>query len=430
MSYDTELNNYLDDLCNTLGHKNRHAPFHGYCQGLMLSIERKSVEPLAAHIDPGNVRSRHQSLHHFVADAPWSDAKLLDRVTQKVLDATGEVDQWYWIVDDTGMPKKGTHSVGVSHQYCGQLGKQANCQVAVSVSLATQAMSLPMAYQLYLPKSWSDDPDRCAQVGVPEDIGFQTKQQIALQQLKQCCDQEVPRGVVAADAAYGHDLHFREGVEALGLEYVLSVQSTTLVWPPGTKPRKPDNYKGVGRKPTRQRIAKGEEPQQIEQLALSLDDKQWRRVTWAQGSNKNLSSHFAFVRVRVAPKNHLSKPLREEQWLIVEWPETAEQPTKYWLSNLPLRSTKLALVKSAKVRWRIERDYQEMKQQLGLNQYEGRSWRGFHHHASLCIAAYGFLVIQRLSYPSRKKTHNRGKKPGLPKGYTPRGATKDAKTCA
>lgn len=430
MSFNKELTKYLEDLCSVLGHKNRHDPFQGYCKGLMLSIERKSVEPLAAHIDPNNVRSRHQSLHHFVADAPWSDTKLLDRVTHKVLEAAGDVEQWHWIIDDTGMPKKGTHSVGVSHQYCGQLGKQANCQVAVSVSMATQTMSLPIDYRLYLPKSWTDEPERCAQVGVPEGTGFQTKQQIALQQLTHCCERELPRGIVAADAAYGHDLNFRDGVEALGLDYVLSVQSTTLVWPPGSKPRKPGQYKGVGRKPTRQRISKGEEPQQIEQLALSLDENQWRRVTWAEGSSGKLHSQFAFARVRVAPKNHLSKPLREEQWLIMEWPQGAEKPTKYWLSNLAASSTKQQLVKSAKVRWRIERDYQEMKQELGLNQYEGRNWRGFHHHASLCIAAYGFLVIQRLMYPERKKNNHRRNKSSLPEDYTPRGAATYATTCA
>ncbi len=324
MPYENELNNYLEDLSAMLGHKNRHVPFQGYCKGLMLSIERKSVEPLAAHIDPGNVRSCHQSLHHFLADAPWSDRSLLDRVTHNVLQSAGDVDQWHWIVDDTGMPKKGSHSVGGSHQYCGQLGKQANCQVAVSVSLATQTMSLPMDYRLCLPKVWTDDPERCAAVGVPEGIEFQTKQQIALQQLAGCCERDVPRGIVTADAAYGHDLNFREGVEALGLQYVLSVQSNVLVWPPGTKPKNPGRYKGVGRKPTRQRMAQGQEPQQAEQLALSLDAKQWRRLTWAEGSSGKLHSCFAFLRVRVAPKNHLSKPLREEQWLIVECPKEAE----------------------------------------------------------------------------------------------------------
>lgn len=430
MSYETELKEYLGDLCESLGHKNRHAPFEGYCRGLMLPIGRKSVEPLAAHIDPTNVRSRHQSLHHFVADAPWSDSKLLDRVTQTVLDAAGKVDQWHWIIDDTGMPKKGSHSVGVSHQYCGQLGKQANCQVAVSVSMATQAMSLPIDYQLYLPKSWTEEKQRCTEVGVPQGVGFQTKQQIALGQLKHCCEREIPRGIVAADAAYGHDRAFREGVEALGLEYVLSVQSSTLVWPPGTQPRRPSKYKGVGRKPTRQRITKGQEPQKIQNLALTLENKQWRRVTWAQGSNAKLSSTFAFVRVRIAPKNHLSRPLPEEQWLIIEWPDGADKPEKYWLSNLPATSTKQQLVKSAKVRWRIERDYQEMKQELGLNHYEGRNWRGFHHHASLCIAAYGFLIIQRLKYPRRKKNQRRGTQSTLPESYQPRGSTTNATACA
>lgn len=260
MSFSSEFADYLEDLCEVLGHKNRHDSFKGYCSALMLPLERKSVEPLAAHIDPENVRSRHQSLHHFVADATWSDRKLLNRVTEKVLNTAGDIDRWHWIVDDTGMPKKGKHSVGVSHQYCGQLGKQANCQVAVSVSLATESFSLPIDYRLYLPKNWTEDRARCTSVGVPEEIGFETKQQIALAQLKQCCEREIPKGIVTADAAYGNDLAFRDGVEALGLGYVVAVQSTTRAWPPGITPRKPGRYKGIGRKPTRRRISKDQQP--------------------------------------------------------------------------------------------------------------------------------------------------------------------------
>ena len=429
MSFATDYADYLNDLCAVLGHKNRHESFIGYCSALVLPIERKSVEPLAAHIDPQNVRSRHQSLHHFVADARWSDRRLLDRVTEKVVEAANSDDQWYWIIDDTGMPKKGTHSVGVSHQYCGQLGKQSNCQVSVSLSLATESFSLPVDYQLYLPKSWTDDPARCASVGVPEEIEFSTKQQIALRQLQQCCERAVPTGTVAADSAYGSDTAFRDGLEALGLDYAVAIRSNTLVWPPGVKPGAPIKYKGVGRKPTRRQIVKGREPQQVEQIAYSLDDKQWRKVTWAEGSSEQLSSRFAFVRVRAAPKNHLSDQLREEQWLVIEWPENAAAPENYWLSNLALSCTKRQIVKSAKIRWRIERDYQELKQELGLNHYEGRNWRGYHHHASLCIAAYGFLNIQRLKYPEGKKNQRQRKKLTLPTEYIPRGAATDAAPC-
>ncbi len=429
MSFAPEFADYLKDLCSVLGHKNRHESFKGYCSALMLPIERKSVEPLAAHIDPENVRSRHQSLHHFVADAPWSDRKLLDRVTEKVVEAAGTQDQWYWIIDDTGMPKKGTHSVGVSHQYCGQLGKQSNCQVSVSVSMATESFSLPIDYRLYLPTSWTDDPERCADVGVPEDVEFRTKQQIALKQLEHCCERSVPTGIVAADSAYGSDTAFRDGLDALGLHYAVAIRSNTLVWPPGIKPRAPGRYKGTGRKPTRQQIVKGKEPQQVEDLAHALDDKQWRKITWSEGSSEKMSSTFAFVRVRVAPKNHLSKELREEQWLVIEWPENAEEPANYWLSNLPQTCTKKQIVKSAKIRWRIERDYQELKQELGLNHYEGRNWRGYHHHASLCIAAYGFLIIQRLNYPEGKKNRRQHKKFALPEDYIPRGGATHAATC-
>ena len=244
MSKLSALENYLTELCKHLGHVNRHQNFCDYLKGLLLVEGRKSVEPMAAALDPVNTRSKHQALHHFVADSPWSDQRILDKAWQWVDAHIAAEEQRYLIVDDTGIPKKGSHSVGVSHQYCGQLGKQANCQVAVSVSLASEKASIPVAWQLYLPKSWSEDRDRCDAFGVPEDIGFATKAQIALSQLQQCSERGIAQGVVLADAAYGNDHAFREGLEALSLSYVVGIKGNTSVWAPGGTSHKTATNKG------------------------------------------------------------------------------------------------------------------------------------------------------------------------------------------
>ena len=417
----SKLDRYLDDLCSALGHKARHDPFRGYCRGLMLPIERKSVEPLAAHLAPQNVRSAHQSLHHFVADSPWSDAAVLERVRTRVEEAMGEAAR-FWLVDDTGIPKKGNHSVGVSHQYCGQLGKQANCQVAVSLSLATDEASVPIDYRLYLPKGWAADSDRCAAVGVPEDLTFATKPEIALAQLTAAVERGVTPGVVLADAGYGHESAFRDGLTALGLAYVVGIREDTTVWAPWTEPKAERHKRGERVPPSRRRFAAGHAPQSVRALAEEIDAPAWRRVTWREGTNETLHSRFAAIRVSVAHRDRPGRAAeREEQWLLIEWPKGEAEPTKYWLSTLPQGTSTRELVRTAKRRWRVERDYQELKQELGLNHYEGRSWRGFHHHASLCIAAYGFLVIERLRYPEKKKRRQRPA-PALPESYVPRGS--------
>src|SRR5664280_723431 len=244
------LATYLDRLSQVAGHADRIVPMQNYTKGLFLPIERKSVEPMAARLAPANVRQMHQSLHHIVAEAAWSDAVWLREVRRQVLPAmTREHPLTAWIVDDTGFPKKGTHSVGVTRQYCGQLGKQDNCRVAVSISVTTGQASLPLAYRLYLPEIWAQDRARRSQVGVPEEIEFQTKQEIALDQIRSLVAEEVSRAPVLADAAYGNDNGFRDGLEALGFSYVVGIQSSTSVWPPGSAPL-PAKARGVmGRPP-------------------------------------------------------------------------------------------------------------------------------------------------------------------------------------
>jgi len=243
---ETELDRYLERLANVLGHADRRAGLRDYCRGLMLPIQRKSIEPLAAHIDPERVPAKHQSLHHFVAQSDWSDAAVLREVRAVVEPVLGLEHGAYWILDDTGLPKQGRHSVGVARQYCGQLGKTENCQVVVSLSLASDVGSLPIQWRLYLPEAWTSDPARCAKVGVPETIRFATKTEIALSQIEQALADGVPRGVVLADPAYGDSAAFRDRLTELGLSYAVGVRSSTAVWTPDKAPQPPSPRTGQG----------------------------------------------------------------------------------------------------------------------------------------------------------------------------------------
>ena len=355
---------------------------------------------MAARVEPGRVRAAHQSLHHFVAKADWSDEALLAAVRAHVLpiiEQRGPIRGW--MIDDTGIPKKGTHSVGVARQYCGQLGKQDNCQVAVTLSLTADHASLPIAHRLYLPQPWAADPARRAAAGVPNDVTFQTKPQIALAQIGAAVAAGVPQAPVLADAGYGIDTAFRDGITELGLTYVVGIQSHTSLWPPGMKPLPPKPWSGRGRPPSSMRRDAEHAPMPAKTLAASLPKHAWRRVTWREGSNTTLAGRFAAVRVRPAHRDYNRPTPRPEEWLLVEWPKDEPEPTKYWLSTLPPTTTRRAMVDQAKLRWHIERDYQDLKHELGLGHYEGRGWRGFHHHATLCIAAYGFLIAERGAFP-------------------------------
>jgi SRSO17 transposase len=423
------LQAYLDGLTQAAGHADRVVPMESYTKGLLLPIERKSVEPMAARLAPGNVRQMHQSLHHIVAEAAWSDDALLQQIRGQVLPTmTRKHALAAWIVDDTGFPKKGTHSVGVARQYCGQLGKQENCRVAVSVSLATEEASIPAAYRLYLPEVWANDEQRRKQAGVPTEIRFQTKQEIALGQVRSLVNQEVPRGVVLADAAYGNDNGFRAGLVSMGLSYAVGIQSSTTLWPPGMVPLPPQPKGKTGRPPRLLRRDEQHQPLTAKELALCLSAADLRKVNWREGTRGRMRSRFAALRVRVAHRDYWHHEPHPEQWLLVEWPAKEKEPTKYWLSNLPAAIGLRKLVAIVKLRWRIERDYEELKQELGLGHFEGRNWRGFHHHATLSIAAYGFLVMERCLFPPSGNSPRlaaadiRFQIPQMQSGYTPRGA--------
>jgi SRSO17 transposase len=413
---------YVDGLAGVLGHAVRATGLRDYCTGLMLPLERKSVEPLAAATSPSRVSAQHQSLMHFVSQSAWSDVKLLAKIGELVLpviEAHGPIDAW--IIDDTAFRKKGRHSVGVARQYCGEIGKQDNCQVAVSLSLANAWASLPAAFRLYLPQDWAEDEGRRKTAGVPEGIAFATKPQIALEQIRQACEAGLPRGVVLMDAGYGVDAKLRLGIADLGLTYVAGVLPNTVVFDPGAEvePDRPPPRKG--------RLAEPDVTS-AKDVALGLPEGAWRTIEWREGSAEILASCFARVRLCSAHR-HQTPRGRTPEWLLIEWPEGEEAPTKYWLSSLSEDIAFERLVELTKLRWRIERDYQELKQELGLDHFEGRGWRGFHHHATLCIAAYGFLISERQTIPpsgpgpARQRPQTR-----LPARYQPRGAADPART--
>jgi SRSO17 transposase len=420
------LSAYLDGLAQAAGHADRIDPLKSYCKGLLLPGERKSVEPMAALLAPDNVRSMHQSLHHLVADAPWSDEDMLAEVRRDVLPAMekhGPVVAW--IVDDTGFPKKGKHSVGVARQYCGQLGKQDNCRVAVSLSVATWGLSLPVACRLYLPEQWAGDSERRDKAGVPEEMQFQTKPQISLDQIRRAVEAEVPRGVVLADAGYGADTQFRTALTELGLQYVVGVKYNMTVWESGTQPLPAikKEREGRGRPAKLLRRDKEHQPVLLKDLAIALPASAWKNISWREGTDKTLKSRFAAVRARPAHRDYLQTEARAEEWVLMEWPRGEAEPVKYWVSTLQPETKLKALVKTAKQRWIIERDYEELKQELGLGHYEGRNWRGFHHHASLCIAAYGFLISERSLFSPSARVGNAGlPDPRPPASFRPRGA--------
>jgi SRSO17 transposase len=413
---------YLERMSMAVGHADRREPLRAYLSGLLLPGERKSVEPMAAKLDPLNVQARHQSLHHFVAQAPWSEQNLL-RVARDYALAAFErhAPVAAWVVDDTGMPKKGSHSVGVAHQYCGVLGKSANCQVAVTVSLVNSVLSVPGGFRLYLPKEWAEDGKRRRAAGVPPDVVFETKGTIALAEIDELLGEEIPLAPVVADAGYGASTEFRDALTERNLSYVVGILPDTGVWPPGKEPLPPSAWKGKGRPPKLLRRTDERRPVMARELAQGLPRQAWTQVRWREGTKGMMRSRFAALRVRVAHRDYERSQSRAPEWLLVEWLTDEKEPTRYWLSTVPEDTELEELVRLAKIRWRIERDFQELKDELGLDHYEGRGWRGFHHHGALCIAAYAFLAAERarLSPPAPLAFLRPA---SVPKDFRPRGS--------
>src|SRR4051812_13586790 len=281
----------------------------------------------------------------------------------------------FWITDETSMAKKGERSVGVARQYCGELGKVENCQVMVTLSVATDVAGLPIAARLYLPEEWIDHDERRAKARIPLDVGFQTKPSLALDQIRAAHAAGVPPGVVLADEVYGSSAAFRRGVAALGLDYAVAVRSTQEVRPPQDR--------------RRARPWRDETAVTVRTLVARLPRSVWRWVRWREGSGADLTGRFAMIRVRVGPDG-----AEDEQTLLVEWPTGDRDPSGYWLVTLPPATPLAEVVATAKVRWWVEQGYRDLKQEVGLGDYEGRGWRGFHHHVTLTFVAYGFLLIR------------------------------------
>jgi SRSO17 transposase len=288
---------------------------------------------------------------------------------------------------------------------------------------------MPVAFRLYLPEVWTKDRKRRKKTGIPKEIQFQTKSEIALEQIRRARERGIPEGVVLADAGYGADTSCRTALTKMGMSYVMGVQSTVTVWKPGEEPKPAPARRGGTGRPRKllQRDAK-HRPVSVKALAVSLPAEVWKKLTWRQGVKQELQSRFAALRVRPAHRDYWRAEPHAEEWLLIEWPSNETEPTKYWFSTMTANTALVELVHLAKHRWIIERDYQELKQELGLGHYEGRGWRGFHHHASLCIAAYGFLVAERNRFSPSARTGNLGlPAPKLPPSFRPRGSPRSSR---
>lgn len=411
---------YMAHWAARLGHADRHAGLRGDSTGLILPGPRKSVEPMAARVDPLHTSARLQALHHFVAQAEWSDEERLRRVAQWAVPKMDGSAGGFW--SDTALPKKGKRSVGVA-QHCGVLGKQDNCQVAVGLSLANAQASVPVAWPMYLPKEWAREPARRHKAGVPAEVKFATKTELVLAQRQALLAQGAPRHCELADAGYGVDTAFRSRLSDLGLPYVVGITSSVVLWPPGVEPL-PPRYGGRGRPPVMPRRTPRRQPMSVKALARALPASGLQTISWRQGTNATLSGRYAAVRVRHAGGNAARARLHPEQWLLIEWPAGDAGPLKYFLSNLPADTAPNDLVAQAHPRWRIRRDDQDPKQEIGLGHYEGRGWRGLHHHAALTLAAYGFRGAERLAAGranGAKKTFIARQVPALPADDLPRG---------
>jgi len=359
-----------------------------YVRGLMLDGKRKSIEPMAARLQDGD----EQCLQQFLNQSPWPWQPVRERLAQKL---TAVIEPQAWIVDDTGFPKFGRHSVGVARQYSGTLGKIGNCQIGVSINAATDAASCPLDWRLFLPAEWDEDVERRAKAHLPPEERHRPKWRLALELLDELRGWGLEPPVICADAAYGEITAFRLGLEARELEYVLQVQAQTSAYAEDARPE-PLPYAGTGR-PSKRRYR--DKPCSLRTLALAAGRDAAVEVSWREGTKGRLRSRFLALRVRPAnkeiPRNEQGElPLR---WLLCEWPLGAPEPIKYWLSNLPAEVTLERLVRLAKLRWRVEHDYRELKDALGLDHFEGRSYQGWHHHVTLVSLAHGFLTLERLN---------------------------------
>ncbi|MGW3911977.1 IS701 family transposase [Streptomyces sp. NPDC005070] len=396
----TTLALFVADVFASVRRKDQRAKGDCYLRGLMLDGRRKSIQAMASRLPDGN----EQNLQQFVNQSTWDPVPVQRRINERLLPL---VDPVAWVIDDVSMPKDGRMSVGVAPQYCGALGKRANCQVAVSVHAASDTASCPLQWRLFLPQDWAADSHHRTRTLIPPEVTHREKWRLALDMLDSLADWGMTPPVVVADAAYGTNAHLRAALSKRGLAYVLSIRSDVSVYPFDAEPEAPERRGDVGCWPQPRYRQKAPS---VAVLGTGLGPEAFTPLTWRQGSKGELRSRFAAVRVRPAGKA-VERPIKAaasaEQgwwdgvlpdcWLLAEWPVGAEVPSEYWLSNLPPDTPIADLVRLAKVRWRIEHDYRELKHGLGLDHFEGRSWPGWHHHVTLATAAHAFLTEQRLA---------------------------------
>jgi len=389
------IESYFARIGEVLGNAKRRSSFAVYAMGLLGNAERKSVEPMAALIchDPSKMDAAHQRLLHFVSDARWSDREVRRVAARYALDAMTQREPIEaWILDDTGFLKQGTHSVGVQRQYTGSAGKVTNCQIGVSLSLATRTEQLPVDFELYLPESWTDDPARRREARIPDTVLFQTKPQLGLAMIKRAIDDGLPRGVVLADTSYGSSSDFRQQLRELGFDYAVAVDPKTTV-----------------RLLDAQSHCRGD-PVSVRELALQIHARGgFRRCTWRAGTKQDLSARFALRRAVPAG----AKAERDQQWLLIEWRDGESEPANYFLATLPADITKRQLIRLVMQRWRTERVYEDLKGELGLDHFEGRRFRGWHHHVSVALCCYAFIVAERVQRfpPSPRRSMGNHPKP-------------------
>jgi len=388
-----KLEAFLADVVLPMGRKERGQHAEEYVRGLLMDGERKSIEPMANRLPDGDV----QALQQFVNQSPWPSGEVRACLARKV--EREFVPEAYWLIDEVSLPKQGKHSVGVARQYCGALGKIANCQVGVSLDLGTEESSTPLNWALYLPRQWVDDSVRRKKAGIPEEITFKTKTALALDLIDEVKGWGLQGRLVLADSAYGDAYEFRQGLRSRELDYVVQVCGDLTAWTEDPHPAEPP-MKGGGRIHRKRLYAKELPPRRsLCQIAKDLPSQSWKHITWREGTKGPLSSRFARVIVWMANglvQGRTTEVPREE--LLIEWPDGDKDPWRYWLSSLPPHRTSFrGLVRKAKGRFRIEQDYEEMKGELGLDHFEGRSWRGWHHHVTLVTLAYAFLMLERMA---------------------------------
>ena len=360
-----------------------------YLRGLIEQGQRKSLEPLVERLGGG---ADYQSLQQFLADSPWDAAAVVRAVAERV---AAEIDVEAWVLDDTGFVKDGKHSPGVKRQYSGTLGKVGNCQIGVSLHAVGAKGTVPLGWALYLPEDWCEDAERRRKAKIPAEIEFKTKPELGVELIERAAGWEVAAAPVLGDCAYGDKTELRERLHRAGREYVLSVSAEATVFAPETTFAVPERAGKSGRPRSRPRPDR--RPEAIGELIARFGPEAFKTVTFRDGPDgEPMTSRFAFVRVRTAHWQKATPFPPREEWLICEWPEHAEQPTGYWISNLPEGTEPERLARLARLRWKIELDYKQLKGELGLDHYEGRSWLGWHHHTALVTAAHGFLTLERL----------------------------------